>query len=127
MADQTPPMQTRIKLEEERRALAAFVSKFDSLGLASSGIGGQATPPLSSIEEALDESSSSAEPADVSPVKITLVPQPSLLEEDCAWDPIEEVSFETEKGSTTPCVFAGNEKTPTVTKRVLAEKENIMP
>jgi centromeric protein E len=122
-------MQTRIKLEEERRALAAFVSKFDSLGLASSGFGGQATPPLSLIEEAFDESSSSAGPADVSPVKITLVPQPSLLEEDCAWDPTEEVSFETEKGlATAPCVSAGNEKTATVTKReVLAEKENIMP
>ena len=119
-------MQTRIKLEEERRALAAFVSKFDSLGLASSSVGGQATPPLSSIEEALDESSSSAEPADVSPVKMTLVPQPSLLEEDCAWDPIGEVSFEMEKGPT--CVTVGKEQIPTVTKReVLAEKENIMP
>ncbi|KAJ8073923.1 Kinesin-like protein kip2 [Marasmius tenuissimus] len=28
-----PSLQTRIKLEDERRALAAFVSKFDSLGL----------------------------------------------------------------------------------------------
>jgi len=27
-------MQSRIKLEEERRALAAFVSKFDSLGFS---------------------------------------------------------------------------------------------
>jgi hypothetical protein len=75
-----------VKLEEERRALAAFVSKFDSLGLGQS--------PVKLIPNAVTGGE------DASPVRMGgHMPEASLLEEDWGGSGMmEDMSFETEKG-----------------------------
>lgn len=78
----------RMKLEEERRALAAFVSKFDSLGLGAL---------TSSSKLRLRKPSAAAAEADPSPIKIELAGrQPNLLEQmpEEEWSMVEDMSFD---------------------------------
>lgn len=127
----------RIKLEEERRALAAFVSKFDALGLG----GGSMLPPSS-----VSGSTSASAPLGLgraksylskfgsgglgvvaeeteSPMRIDVKSQPSLLdqtpEED--WSLMEDISFEIEVGKGK---LANGKRAESVLK-VLGRKENI--
>ena len=95
----------RIKLEEERRALAAFVSKFDSLGLGGlmstkkklpMPTPGGATAAFAERQQNKD--SSTLEAAD-SPVKIEMSRvrgQPNLLEQmpEEEWSMVEDMSFD---------------------------------
>lgn len=108
-----------MKLEEERQALAAFVKKFDALGLA----GGISLPPTKlnppmptpggaaavfaerqrNRLQSLEMSMATVAETD-SPIRVAVpVTAPSLLEEQ--WDALEDVSIEVEK---TPIL-----KTPT--------------
>jgi centromeric protein E len=132
-----PPLtwQARTKLEEERRALASFVSKFDSLalspvlGVSSFGFPNiwKTTVPLDAIEEGPDglEEISHVKPGDTSPVKISLKEQPSLLEEDYGWSEIGDVSFEMEQS---PLGELGKEKVLFTGKRDAPHgKENVVP
>ncbi|KAL4263015.1 Kinesin-like protein [Pleurotus pulmonarius] len=118
--------KTRTKLEEERRALAAFVSKFDSLGLGGFATSiptpSRSTPALSERkvnrppifppsralpvmqeedEMALVEAQlAETEVVDASPLRVDYRGQPSLLEQAMPgeedWNILNEVSFETE-------------------------------
>ncbi|KAH9942896.1 kinesin-domain-containing protein [Amylocystis lapponica] len=96
--------KTRVKLEEERQALAAFVKKFDALGLSSTLPPTKLNPPLptpggaaalfaqrqrSRVQTELEQTSSIAEVD--SPLRLG-AGAPSLLEEE--WDPVDDVSFE---------------------------------
>ncbi|KAF7299577.1 Kinesin-like protein [Mycena chlorophos] len=107
--------RVRIQLEEERKALAAFVSKFDSLGLgllsaSSSPVkvmpspGGASAAYASRKENRLMQSPSHGGHEDASPIRMSLdlsmtKAHPSLLEqmpeEDSGWG---DVSFEAESG-----------------------------
>ncbi|EPQ50948.1 kinesin-domain-containing protein [Gloeophyllum trabeum ATCC 11539] len=106
----------RTKLEEQRRALAAFVSKFDALGLGGDlAVPSLPKPPMPApggahqifAERQRNKSTSfglssdfSSNAAD-SPVKIELIHvkgQPSLLEQMPEEDPWNDVSFEMEPG-----------------------------
>ena len=127
----------RTKLEEERQALAAFVKKFDALGLGNSIVlpPTKLKPPMPSpggaaavFAERQHRHSRSLslelDPvAEASPVRINpaiVAAEPSLLEEQ--WDGMDEASFEivekllTEKGSKSP-------QSPL--KEVFSDKENI--
>ena len=116
-------IQARVKLEEERRALAAFVSKFDSLGLGLSPT--KINPPLPTAggaNTAFAERRQAINDGDASPVRMDMKgykPQPSLLEEDWAGGGVEEMSFEMEKSS------VGNDKLGGRKKNVLMDKENV--
>ncbi|KAH9891735.1 kinesin-domain-containing protein [Cubamyces lactineus] len=141
----------RMKLEEERQALAAFVRKFDQLGLG--GLGAPPLPPAKfnppmptpggaaavfAQRQRSRVSTLKAEPTmeplaeTESPIRLGGVSaaEPSLLEEE--WDAvIDEVSIELEK--------TGMSMSPTITKsglamrklnqspvrEVLSEKENV--
>jgi centromeric protein E len=96
-------VQARVRLEEERRVLAAFVSKFDSL--TSSGIG--AAPPLprpyaagpaAAFERQKRTGGSLGTIEETkSPLKLDerRVGEPSLLEEQMQWDSVlGDESFE---------------------------------
>jgi len=114
----------RIKLEEERRALAAFVSKFDSLGL-----GGLAPsklklpmPIVGGATTAFAERQQNKVLEDDSPVKIELgrvKGHPSLLEQmpEEEWSMVGDMSFDEKDfraGSRfrTRDVVGGKENTP---------------
>ena len=111
MTVEIPALEEKIKLEEERHALAAFVKKFDQLGL-----GGPVIPPsklnppmptpggaaavfaqrqktkVSQLKEHSMVPLAEAE----SPVRLASEPvQKSLLEEE--WDGAEDLSFEIER------------------------------
>ena len=100
-----------MKLEEERQALAAFVKKFDSLGLSTSLAlpptklnppmptpGGAAAVFAERQRNRLSMSEFSMSTVAESPIRVNMeTAGPSLLEEQ--WDALEDVSFETEKGS----------------------------
>lgn len=109
----------RVQLEEERRALAAFVSKFDSLGLgllsaASSPVKVMPSPGGASAtfagrrqqQQQLTMQNTGDTSRDASPVRMSidlvgrLGTQPSLLEQmpEEDWNVLGEVSFETEAG-----------------------------
>lgn len=101
----------RIKLEEERQALAAFVKKFDSLGLGSAlpAPSTKLNPPMPTPGGAaalfaqrqrsrmhsfeLDGAMSTVAETD-SPLRLA-AGQPSLLEEE--WDAVDDVSFGEDK------------------------------
>lgn len=104
-------LQARAALEEERRALAAFVRTFDALGL---GLGTCAPAPLhvprpvaGGAPAAFAErqqnrgtgrtQGSIAEEAEGSPLRV-LLDGPSLLEQmpEEEWSVVEDVSFEME-------------------------------
>lgn len=127
----------RTKLEEERQALAAFVKKFDALGLGNSIVlpptklkppmptpGGAAAVFAERQQRQPRNLSLDLDPvAEASPVRFNstvAAAEPSLLEEE--WDGMDEASFEivekllTEKGSKSP-------RSPL--KEVFAEKENL--
>ncbi|KAJ7134638.1 P-loop containing nucleoside triphosphate hydrolase protein [Mycena epipterygia] len=108
----------RVQLEEERRALAAFVSKFDSLGLgllsaASSPVKVMPSPGGASAafagrrqQQQLAMQNTGDTSRDASPVRMSidlvgrLGAHPSLLEQmpEEDWNALGEVSFETEAG-----------------------------
>jgi centromeric protein E len=99
----------RLKLEDERRALAAFVSKFDSLGLGMSVPSSKLNPPMpipggataAFAERQLNRAnvgvigSKLSAIDDCSPVKVKgVVSQPSLLEQTPEDAFTEDISFE---------------------------------
>lgn len=129
----------RIKLEEERRALAAFVSKFDALGLgagsllSSSSVGVSSSAPASmgpgKAKSYLSKIASGglgvvAEETE-SPMRIDLKSQPSLLDQtpEEEWSLMEDVSFEMDtigKGK-----HANGRRVESSLKGIFARKENI--
>lgn len=128
----------RTKFEEERRALAAFVSKFDALGL---GGGSMLPPPSVSLPDSapslgplgkaksyLSRIGSSrlgvvAEETE-SPIRLDLRNQPSLLDQtpEEEWSMMEDVSFEIEVGKGKP---VNGKRAESTLKDVLGRKENI--
>lgn len=126
----------RVKLEEERRALAAFVSKFDALGL---GVG--SLLPASSVPASASASMGSGRVksylskigigsgglgvvAEESPMRIDLKNQPSLLDQtpEEEWSMMEDVSFEVEIGKGK---LVSGRRAESQLKEVLGRKENI--
>ena len=116
-----------MKLEEERQALAAFVKKFDALGL-----GGLSLPPTKLNPPmptpggaaavfaerqrnrllAMETSMATVAEAD-SPLRVTIsTTEPSLLEEN--WDALEDISVEMsmEKTPKMPSPLVGKENLP---------------
>jgi len=90
--------KARQQLEDERRALAAFVTKFDSLtaGLSSTSLSGLTnTPPIRGSKLPLGRLPAIVE----SPLRIDLRAEPSLLEEK--WDGaglvLDDESFDAER------------------------------
>ncbi|KIK97936.1 hypothetical protein PAXRUDRAFT_824436 [Paxillus rubicundulus Ve08.2h10] len=129
--------KVRMTLEDERRALAAFVSKFDSLGLGGGNMlsSSKPVPPLPS-------SSMRAKPTfgsrvgngglgivieeTESPMRIDLKNQPSLLAQtpEEEWSLMDDVSFDIEVGKAkVGGVVTKRAESPL--KEVLARKENI--
>ncbi|KAI0754881.1 kinesin-domain-containing protein [Daedaleopsis nitida] len=130
----------RMKLEEERQALAAFVKKFDSLGL------GGPVFPVSKLQPPMPtpggaaalfaqrKLTQKAEPI-MPPVTETESPlriasehtAPSLLEEQ--WDGGEDVSIELEKAivisSPTKNAFPMRKGSQSPVREILGEKENL--
>ena len=129
----------RVKLEEERRALAAFVSKFDALGL---GAGSLLAPSSLSVSGSASASMGSgrarsylskigsgglgvvAEETE-SPMRIDLKNQPSLLDQtpEEEWSLMEDVSFEMEVNGKGKVV--NGKRAESVLKEILGRKENI--
>ena len=139
-------IQMRMKLEDERQALAAFVKKFDSLGL-----GGPVFPVSSKLQPPLptpggaaalfaqrQKTRTSALQSDhpmppvaesESPLRLgTEHTTPSLLEEE--WDGGEaDVSIELEKVGSLPAVtksgLAARKASRSPVREVLSAKENV--
>ncbi|KAI0059583.1 kinesin-domain-containing protein [Artomyces pyxidatus] len=129
----------RVQLEEERRALAAFVSKFDSL---TAGLGGTATVAAPSARLLMPTPGGAAAAfADrqrqrvaaasrlgvveevESPMVVRLKAEPSLLEEK--WDGMDEESFEIERvGVATPAKGL-SKRSDSPVREVLGGKENL--
>ncbi|KAH9080326.1 kinesin-domain-containing protein [Lactarius deliciosus] len=130
--------KARQQLEDERRVLAAFVTKFDSLtaGLSSSGslsslVGGVGTPPRAA---ATKSSLARLPPIAESPLRMDLAglrAEPSLLEEK--WDAVGGLSFDDESfeadralGSSSPKRVQNTGKhVESPTRGVLEGKENL--
>ncbi|KAI0032797.1 P-loop containing nucleoside triphosphate hydrolase protein [Vararia minispora EC-137] len=121
----------RAQLEEERRVLAAFVSKFDSLTSGGIGVGPivpRSSGPAASFNQRQKRGGSALGTIDEtnSPVKIDMSrggAEPSLLEEQMQWDGmIDDESFELV--DKTP---AKTRRAPSPVKDVLARgrKENL--
>ncbi|KAI0667610.1 kinesin-domain-containing protein [Trametes maxima] len=133
----------RMKLEEERQALAAFVRKFDQLGL-----GGLVAPPLppnkfnppmptpggaAALFAQRQRSRVSPPMAPLaetdSPIRLGApgIGEPSLLEEQ--WDEVgeEDMSIELEKASVSPpkSGFAARKLSQSPVREVLSAKENV--
>ena len=116
-------LQLRIKLEEERRALVAFVSKFDSLGLGAMAPS-KLRPPMPSVggaPAAFTERQQNKGAEDFSPVKIEMSRvkgHPSLLDQmpEDEWSMVEDKSFDEKDFK------AGMKLRP---KNVLGQKENM--
>ncbi|KAG1732442.1 P-loop containing nucleoside triphosphate hydrolase protein [Suillus paluster] len=132
--------KSRIKLEEERRALAAFVSKFDSLGLglSSSALPSKLKPPKpmpggASAAFAERQQSRAAnmapaiiEDAECSPVRVdfsNMKAQPSLLDQmpEEEWCFMDDMSFEMESVRHK----SGLKRSESPDKAILSSKENI--
>lgn len=131
-------IQLRIKLEEERRALASFVSKFDSLGLGCSALPSKlkpAKPTPGGASAAFAERQHSRasnvahaiiEDVECSPVRVdlsNLKAQPSLLDQmpEEEWCIMDDVSFEMESVRHK----SGATRLESADKNVLWSKENI--
>lgn len=129
--------KTRIKLEEERRALAAFVSKFDALGMgrgnmiplssvsvsgsgSAPGVLGKAKSYLSKIGGGLGVVAEEVE----SPMRVDLKNQPSLLEQtpEEEWSMMEDVSFEMDVGKGK---LVSGKRVESPLKEIFGKKENI--
>lgn len=130
--------KVRIKLEEEKRALAAFVSKFDALGLGGGSVlpssstslpSSVPTPtPFGKAKSYLSRLGSGrlgvvAEETD-SPIRIDLKNQPSLLDQmpEEEWSLMEDISFEMEIWKGKP---VNGRRAESSLKEVLGRKENI--
>lgn len=126
----------RTKMEEERRALAAFVSKFDSLGLGATNLAGKLKParPTAGGAVAVFAERQQSRVANLpnsmtipeeSPMRMDIKNQPSLLEQvpEEEWSMMEEVSFETETSAKPKT--AGSKRVEGPLKGVLGSKENI--
>ena len=100
LTNDRPSEQARLQLEDERRALAAFVTKFDSLtsGLSSTSLSGLSnTPPARTSKLTLAR----LPPIVESPLRMDLRAEPSLLEE--MWDggmAFEDDSFDADRAMT---------------------------
>ncbi|CCM02201.1 uncharacterized protein FIBRA_04281 [Fibroporia radiculosa] len=132
--------QMRVKLEEERQALAAFVRKFDSLGLGlSSGVPlsqSKLHPPMPTPGGAAalfaqrqrsriqpleaDTTMAIVEEVD-SPMRFG-AGQPSLLEEE--WDAVDDVSFGEDK-LILPLKGGSRKGSHSPVRDVLGRKENV--
>lgn len=128
-----------MKLEEERQALAAFVKKFDSLGLGGPVFpASKLNPPLPTpggaaalfaqrqISRGSTRTELSMPPVSEteSPLRLASEPAaPSLLEEE--WDGGEDVSIELEKGGLSPSRLAARKGSQSPVRGVLGEKENL--
>ncbi|KAI0632210.1 kinesin-domain-containing protein [Trametes polyzona] len=137
----------RMKLEEERQALAAFVKKFDQLGL-----GGLVAPPLppakfnppmptpggaaavfaqrqrSRVSTLKSEPTMAPLAETESPIRLGGVSatEPSLLEEE--WDDVvDDVSIELEKTGMSPMKngLASRKLSQSPVREVLSQKENV--
>ncbi|KAI0260682.1 P-loop containing nucleoside triphosphate hydrolase protein [Gloeopeniophorella convolvens] len=124
--------RARQQLEGERRALAAFVTKFDSLtaslGTSTASVGARGASQLGTMR---------LPPIVESPVRMDLRPEPSLLDE--RWDAVglDEDSFEAERGGSPRAKRApsspGAKRTPSSpgkrvespTRGILGDKENL--
>ncbi|OSX59774.1 hypothetical protein POSPLADRAFT_1048250 [Postia placenta MAD-698-R-SB12] len=132
--------KTRMKLEDERQALAAFVRKFDALGL------GSALPPPSTklnppmptpggaaavfAQRQRDRLQLSGFDAPMSTLAETDSPmrlgagQPSLLEEE--WDAVDDVSFGDDKPFLPSALKASSRKqSHSPVRDILRGKENV--
>ncbi|KAG6332456.1 hypothetical protein ID866_6634 [Astraeus odoratus] len=129
--------RTRMKLEEERRALAAFVSKFDSLGLGGgSNLSSKLKPakptPGGAVAAFAERqqsrisilASSTTSIAEESPMRMDVKNQPSLLEQtpEDEWSLMEDASFEMEAAKVKS---AGAKRAQSPLKDILGSKENI--
>ena len=112
-------------MEEERRALAAFVSKFDSLGL-----GGLAPsklkPPMPTPGGATTAFAERQQNMDDSPIKMEMMRikgQPSLLEQtpEEGWSMVEDMSFDERDFKATAMGVGAKART----KGTLGMKENV--
>ncbi|THH28271.1 hypothetical protein EUX98_g5913 [Antrodiella citrinella] len=129
--------KTRTKLEEERQALAAFVRKFDALGLGNSIVLPQTklkppmpTPGGAAAVFAERQQRQNRIPAlqdldtvtEASPVRFTVsaAAEPSLLEEE--WDGMDEASFEIVEKLLSG---KGSESPQSPLREVFTEKENV--
>lgn len=131
----------RLKMEGQRQALAAFVRKFDSIGLAN-------TPPMPTTKlhlplptpggaaavfaerqrnrlSAFDNSMMSPLAEVDSPVRVSvpapIAAEPSLLEEH--WDIVEEMSLEMESGKGRSPLL----KALDLFSQPSGDKENVVP
>ncbi|KAI5981227.1 kinesin motor domain-containing protein [Pisolithus orientalis] len=127
--------RARTKLEEERRALAAFVSKFDSLGLgAGSNLSSKLKPAkptpggatIAFVERQQNRHSMNLNTTTIleeSPMRMDVKNQPRLLdqtpEED--WSIVEDASFEVEASK----LKVGGKRAESPLKEVFGRKENI--
>ncbi|TCD70868.1 Kinesin-like protein kip2 [Steccherinum ochraceum] len=126
----------RLKLEEERQALAAFVKKFDALGLGSSIVlpptklkppmpnpGGAAAVFAERHQRQNKNLSLELDPvAEASPVRFTAAAaEPSLLEEQ--WDGLDETSFEIVEKLLSDKSTRSSPSSPL--REVFAAKENV--
>ncbi|KAJ8595149.1 kinesin-domain-containing protein [Rhizopogon salebrosus TDB-379] len=130
----------RIKLEDERRALASFVSKFDSLGLSAGSSlpsklkPAKPTPGGASAAFAERRQSRAAnavpsivEDAECSPARVdfaSMKAQPSLLDQvmpEEEWSLMDDMSFEMESARHKP----GVKRPESPDKIALSSKENI--
>lgn len=90
-----------MQLEEERRALAAFVTKFDSLGLGITvpAVNSKLNPPMPTpggASAAFSERQLKQKHSTFSPIRLPLQTQPSLLEQlpEEDWNNLSDASFE---------------------------------
>ncbi|EMD40019.1 hypothetical protein CERSUDRAFT_46407 [Gelatoporia subvermispora B] len=129
--------KARLKLEDERQALASFVKRFDTLWL-STGVPLPSTmlnPPMPTpggaasifaqrqrTRLASGELSMPALTETDSPLRINGVVEPSLLEEE--WDDVKDVSFENDGPILAPLAKNGDPTKPSGLRNVLGERGN---
>lgn len=132
-------LQARLKLEDERQALAAFVRKFDALGLGAGlpmAVPSKLNPPMPqpggaaavfaqrqrSRMQSMDPEPTMAPVAETdSPMRLPAI-EPSLLEEE--WDAVEDVSFGDDRPFF-PSPTKGRKASHSPTRGVLGAKENM--
>ena len=138
--------KARKKLEDERRALAAFVSKFDSLGLGmtlppsssgslrtptKSGIASAKTSPFADRKKRLPldgkENTSSSEiemSVDLSPMKMDWKGQQQLIMEQLPEETSFDVSFDCERLGTAEDGRTPRKSAQSIAREVFGGKEN---